>query len=365
MKAGNRIESMSPYSPIEPVDVLSTRLGIPKAKIIKLDANENPYGPSPLVVNALRDLDYIHIYPDPESRKLRDALSITYNVPVNNLLAGSGADELIDLLLRVFVEPGDTVLNCPPTFGMYSFDTVLNYGTVIDVPRRPNFSLDLEAIQSAVEKYHPKIIFTCSPNNPDGRLITEQEIQFLLSLPALIVLDEAYVEFTQKDLDLGSHQSVITQVSKRENLVVLRTFSKWAGLAGLRIGFGAFPDWIISSLWKAKQPYNVNLAASAAALASLQDREYLAINVAKLQSERANLFERLKQFSTLEPYPTQSNFILCRTKSIQAKEIKFRMAERGIFIRHYDTPLLMDFIRVSVGRPEDTIALINQLEKIL
>jgi histidinol-phosphate aminotransferase len=365
MNAGTRITNMAPYTAIEPVDVLSTRLGIPIKNIIKLDANENPYGPSPLVINTLNELEYIHIYPDPESRVLRESLSSAYGVPIKHLMAGSGADELIDLLLRVLVEPGDYVLNCPPTFGMYSFDSILNYGTVIDIPRKPDFSLDLEGIQSSVEKYHPKIIFVCSPNNPDGSLLSEAEIQYLLALPALIVLDEAYVEFTQKDLDLGRNQSLITWVPKRENLVVLRTFSKWAGLAGLRIGFGAFPDWIINSLWKAKQPYNVNLAASAAAIVSLQDSKNLAINVAKIQSERGTLFGKLKQFPQLEPYPTQSNFVLCKTKGFQAKEIKSKLAEQGIFIRHYDTALLKDCIRISVGRPEDTIVLIKQLEKIL
>ncbi len=248
---------------------------------------------------------------------------------------------------------------------MYDFDTILNYGSCINIPRNADFSLDLEAIQKAVQDRKPRIIFACSPNNPDGRLLTQMEIDFLLSQPALIVLDEAYIEFTQTDFDLGINQSLIRQAAIRENLVVLRTFSKWAGLAGLRIGFGAFPDWLMDSLWKAKQPYNVNVAASAAAEASLRDRKYLAENVAKIQTERTRLYEKLQDLPGLIPYPSQSNFILCKVNGTSAKQIKLDLASKGVFIRHYDNNLLSNYIRISVGRPQDTDELIRQLEGLL
>lgn len=365
MKTGKRIVEMTAYTPIEPVGILAERSGISRDRIIKLDANENPYGPSPRVLEALASLDMINIYPDPESRSLRARLSEAHNVPAKNLLAGSGADELIDLLLRVILEPGDRVINCVPTFGMYDFDTMLNYGTCVNIPRNTDFSLDLHAIQKAVALNQPKIIFACSPNNPDGRLLTRKEIEFLLAQPAVIVLDEAYIEFTQQNLDLGVNQSLIRQVTDRENLVVLRTFSKWAGLAGLRIGYGAFPDWLLDSLWKAKQPYNVNVAASIAAEASLKDVRYLAINVAKIQEERSRLYAKLKLLPGITPYPTQSNFILCKTEGISARQIKQYLASKGIFLRHYDNELLQNYIRVSVGRPQDTDDLIKEMEGIL
>ncbi|HEX7555062.1 MAG TPA: histidinol-phosphate transaminase, partial [Leptolinea sp.] len=347
------------------VTILASKMGIPENKIIKLDANENLYGPSPLVFEALQTLDYINIYPDPESRTLRAALAENYQVPIDNLMAGAGADELIDLLLRVLIEPGDIVFNFTPTFGMYNFDAILNFATCINIPRKSDFSLDMAAIRVAVEKYQPKIIFICSPNNPDGSLLSDEEIHYLLSLSALIVLDEAYVEFTQKDLDLGSHRSLIGMVKDRDNLVVLRTFSKWAGLAGLRVGFGAFPNWLMSLLWKTKQPYNINVAANTAALASLKDRKYLAINVAKIQAERSRLIEELSRIPQLTPSTSYSNFVLCKTSGKTAKEIKDNLASGGIFVRHYETNNLQNFLRISVGRPDDTNALINQLEKIL
>ncbi|HEX9018163.1 MAG TPA: aminotransferase class I/II-fold pyridoxal phosphate-dependent enzyme, partial [Anaerolineaceae bacterium] len=259
MKPAARFDNFPPYTPIEPFEVLSARLGRPPEQIVKLDANENPYGPSPLVRQALAGLEFPHIYPDPESRALRQSLSGFTGLPAEYLLAGAGADELIDLLLRVLLEPGDCVINCPPTFGMYPFDTLLNAGQVVDIPRRKDFSLDLPAIRTAVEERKPKVIFITTPNNPDGNLPSAEEIDVLLALPTLIVIDEAYIEFTRAGGRLGENLTRLGEVPSRENLVVLRTFSKWAGLAGLRVGYGAFPGWLLPALWKAKQPYNVNV----------------------------------------------------------------------------------------------------------
>ncbi len=268
MKTASRFESFPAYQPIEPFDVISARLGRPIEDIVKLDANENPYGPAPKARQALAELAFANIYPDPESRALRASLSRFTGTPAEHLLAGSGADELIDLLLRVLLEPGERVLTCPPTFPMYAFDTLLNQGQIVSVPRRPDFSLDLAGIQAAVARHSPKVLFLANPNNPDGSLIPPQVIEELLELPLLLVLDEAYIEFTETGGRLGERLSRIKAVPARQNLVVLRTFSKWAGLAGLRCGYGAFPAWLMPALWKAKQPYNVNVAASTAAIAS-------------------------------------------------------------------------------------------------
>jgi histidinol-phosphate aminotransferase len=280
------------------------------------------------------------------------------------LLTGAGADELIDLLLRVLLEPGDCVINCPPTFGMYPFDTLLNAGQVVDVVRRADFSLDVDAIQRAVETRRPKAIFITTPNNPDGSLPPAEEIDFLLSLPLLVVIDEAYIEFTSGGGRLGESRTRLPEVPGRENLVVLRTFSKWAGLAGLRVGYGAFPTWMLPALWKAKQPYNVNVAASAAALASLQDLDYLAANVERLRQERERLYRLLSGVPYLRPYPSQANFILCQVTGRSAKALKEALARVGVLVRYYNTPLLQDYIRVSVGRPQDSDALMEALQKV-
>ena len=146
--------------------MLSARLGLPADQITKLDANENPYGPSPKARQALASLAYTHIYPDPESRALRAGLAQFTGVSAEYLLAGAGADELIDLLLRVLIEPGDSVLICPPTFGMYPFDTLLNAGQVVEVPRKTDFSLDIPGIQRTLRERAPKVAFLTAPNNP-------------------------------------------------------------------------------------------------------------------------------------------------------------------------------------------------------
>lgn len=361
MQLPPHIANLPPYTPIEPFEVLSARLGRDPSEIIKLDANENPYGMSPRARAALASLDYPHIYPDPESRALRAALSAFTGAPTENLLAGAGADELIDLIMRVTLSPGDAILNCPPTFGMYAFDADLNNARTINVKRNKDFSLDVDGILAAAEKYSPKLIFLTSPNNPDGSLTPQPVLQKLLALPALIVLDEAYIEFAAPE-SLGKTLSQITDVPNRDNLIVLRTFSKMAGLAGLRVGYGAFPSWLMPTLWKAKQPYNVNVAASAAAVAALEDSAYLTQTVTALVAERQRLMDALQKISYLRPYPTESNFILCRALGCDAAQLKAELAQKhGIFIRYFDKPGLNDHIRISVGKPEQTDALVKAL----
>lgn len=362
MKIRAHLESMPAYTPIEPFEVLSARIGRSPSQIVKLDANENPYGPLSAVRDALGKMDFPHIYPDPESRALRKSLAEFTGVGMEYLLAGQGADELLDLLMRVFLEPGDCILSCPPTFGMYSFDAELNAARCVEVQRNTDFSLNMQAVRKAVEIHKPKLFFITSPNNPDGSLISREVMDELLELPTLIVLDEAYIEFAGEDL--GANLSRIRDVPIRENLIVLRTFSKWAGLAGLRIGYGAFPLWLMPALWKSKQPYNVNVAASVAAQVSLEHTAELAQGVETLKQERARLFRLLGEIKFLEPYPTQSNFILCKVTGLDAAELKSKLAQQyGVFIRYFNKPGLRDHIRISVGRPQDTDTLIKALKE--
>ena len=351
------IADMAPYTPIVPFDVLSERLGIPAENIIKLDANENPYGPSPRVYEALTDETYYHIYPDPDSSSLRQALSQYIGVEAAHIVAGHGADELIDLIIRLFIAPGDAVINCPPTFGMYRFDTELNGGSIIDLARKEDFSLHTGAVVDlAANNRNIKLIFITSPNNPDGGILDDACLQELLQLPLIVVLDEAYIEFAG-----GSRANWVLE---HENLIVLRTFSKWAGLAGLRVGYGIFPHWILSHLLKIKQPYNVNVAGAAAALASLSDVSRLEENVGKIVAERGRLYAALQAFDFLEPYPSEANFILSRVIGRDAAALKATLAERGILIRYFDTPGLRNHVRISVGTPSQTSVLLEVLSTL-
>jgi histidinol-phosphate aminotransferase len=352
------IQGMPAYEPILPFEVLSRALGRLPEQIVKLDANENPYGILPAVRAALAGMPFPNIYPDPGSQALCHALADYHGLPVENSLAGAGADELIDLIMRLTIDPGDVLLNCPPTFGMYPFDGDLNCARVVSVSRREDFSLDLPAIEQAVRIHQPKLIFVASPNNPDGSLVSLPDIQRLLALPVLVVLDEAYMEFAPP----GS--SMLAEAPRWNNLVVLRTFSKWAGLAGLRVGFGVFPIELMPHLWKIKQPYNVSVAASTAAIVALQHGAELNEIGQRIIAERERLFGLLKTIPYLRPYPSQSNFILCRIRGRQAAALKKDLAQAGVLVRYFDKPGLQDCIRISVGRPDQTDILIQTLRSL-
>ena len=351
------LQDLEEYTPIVPFEVLSQRLGIPAWSLIKLDANENLYGPSPRVRQALAAGDHYHIYPDPDHTLLREAIQSYIGLDKAHILCGNGSDELLDLVMRLFIQPGDAVINCPPTFGMYAFDAGINGARVMEVPRRSDFSLEVEGIETLFhvqpEGEKPKLLFLASPNNPDGGIISGDDILRLLRLPLVVVIDEAYAEF--------SGESAAHLVPKCPNLIVLRTFSKWAGLAGLRVGYGLFPLEIIKYLWKIKQPYNVNVAAQAAVLASLEDIDYLRGNVERIIAERERLYVSLQEIEYLRPYPSRSNFILCRVMGREASELKQTLEGEGILVRYYRQPGLRDCVRISVGKPEQNEALLAAL----
>ena len=363
------IADMEEYVPIQPFEVLSQRLGIPAERIVKLDANENPYGPLPVVAEALAEYPYYHIYPDPQQTELRAALSRFAGVPAEHILPSHGADEMLDYLCRLFLQPGDAIINCPPTFGMYSFDAGLAGATVLEAWRNPDYSLNLDEIERVVasagqSKIAPtglppksKILFLTSPNNPSGNWLPDEELRRLLQLPVLVVLDEAYVEF-------ADYPSRASWVLDYENLIILRTFSKAAGIAGLRLGYGICPLWLMEALWKFKQPYNVNVAASVAGLASLHHVDEIMAVVDKLKAERNRLFALLQTIPYLHPYPTQANFILCRVLERDARALKQSLEQQGILVRYYNKPGLDNCIRISVGRPEQTDRLLAALRGV-
>lgn len=354
----SHIVEMPGYEPVLPVSRLAEQLGLARENLVKVDANENPYAPFDFVKQALAGMDNSNRYPDPESTLLRNALAEYLNVPVENLLAGAGADDLIDLLMRLFLSPGDMVLNCPPTFGMYAFDADLQDARVVNVPRREDFSVDIPAVEQAVAQYKPKLMFITSPNNPDGSLLSPGDLERLLVLPVVLVLDEAYIEFAP------AGTSAVQRVTEFQNLVVLRTFSKWAGLAGLRVGYGAFPLWMMEQLWKMKQPYNLSVAGECAGVASIQHADDLNRIAGLLIVERERLYNELRQFNWLLAYPSQSNFILCRLNGKDTCQVKMDLARQGVLVRYFNKPGLADCIRISVGRPQDTDRVIQALSQI-
>ncbi len=349
------IVALEPYTPILPLEVLAERLGLPIEQLVKLDANENPYGPAPAALAALTTEAHYHIYPDPGHTRLRGALADYTGQPAETILCGAGADELIDMLLRLILEPGDSVIDCPPTFGMYRFDTEVCGGKVVSVPRRADFSLDIPAIEVAVADSAARLLFLTSPNNPTGNLLPPDQLERLLRLPLLVVVDEAYLEFA------GIGQGYAPWVARHENLAILRTFSKWAGLAGLRVGYGIFPAWLAEQLWKIKQPYNVSVAAQVAAVASLEERALLLERVAKIVAERERLMPLLAALPYLRPRPSSANFILCQVVGRDARELKLALERQGVLVRYYNSQLLRQEIRISIGTPAQSEALLAAL----
>lgn len=366
------IAALEAYTPVAPIEVLSAQLGLPVEQIMKLDANESPYGPSPRAAAAIDALGggkplaesvqfleplALAIYPDPTHTFLRERLSNYTGQPAERILCSSGSGELIDLLMRAFIQPGDVILDCPPTFGMYAFDGGLHAARIVNVPRDAAFELDVEAVVAAVHTHRPKLLFLAVPNNPTGNPLPRAAIERLLDLPTMVVVDEAYVEF--------AGATVADLVGQRPNLAVLRTFSKWAGLAGLRIGYGLFHEALIQHLWKIKQPYNINVAAQAAALASLADVDYLMSRVQEVIAERERVYARLRTLAGVHVYPSQANFLLLRVLNGSALQLKNDLYRRGILVRYFNKPGLDDCIRVSMGTPAQNDAFLAALEALV
>jgi len=343
------------YSPCKSPETLEGKVEVPVENIIKLDANENPYGCSPKVPQALANYPYLNIYPDAGQTELRELLAGYTGVGAENIVAGNGSDQLIDLILRLFVEPGDEVINCVPSFAMFRFVTELCDGTLVEVPRDENFAVNVKALKAAIDS-KTKIIFLANPNNPTGTIMPQPDIVEVLDTGLPVVVDEAYYEF--------SGETVVPLISQYKNLMVLRTFSKWAGLAGLRVGYGIFSPEIADYLLRIKPPYNVNAAALVAVRESLKDIDYLMGRVQAIIAERERLFAGLEKLKWLTPFPSQANFIFCSVLNGKANELQQKLQRKGILVRYFDKPMLRNSIRISVGKPEHTDALIKALREI-
>ncbi|MDP2954691.1 MAG: aminotransferase class I/II-fold pyridoxal phosphate-dependent enzyme [Chloroflexota bacterium] len=368
------LQGFHPYHPVQPPEVLSRRAGVPPEKVIKLDSNENPYGCSPRVREALGQYGLYHIYPDPAHAGLREALEGYVGLGREHIVVGSGSDELIDLILRLFIEPGDKVINCEPTFEPYRVRTDVCGGEVVVVPRDEGFAVDVDGVERALDKA-TKVIFVATPNNPSGNTTPLGDILRLVDTGRVVVVDEAYFEFCG--------ETAAPLVARYPNLFVLRTFSKWAGLAGLRVGYGLFPTAIAQRLQDIKLPYNVNAAAQVAGRESLKDLDHIQGTVKAILTERERLYGLLSNFFrenmtddeqssvavdllrglSSPVLPSRANFLLCRLGS-RANEVKESLERKGIFVRYFNTPRMLDYIRITVGKPEHTDALIEALKEI-
>jgi histidinol-phosphate aminotransferase len=347
---------LQPYESVSPPEVLAERAGIPQSEVVKLDANENPYGPSPKVAEALADMDQLHLYPDPAQTAMRAAISTYIGLPPEHIVVGNGSDEIIDLAFRAVLAPGDAIVNSTPTFGMYDFTAHVCGGQTVEVERDADFQIDLPGIISAARD-GATIIILASPNNPSGNGVPPRAIERMLETDALVIMDEAYAEF-------GGTSSAWL-VPQHHNLVVLRTLSKWAGLAGLRLGYGLMDPDLADLLMRAKPPYNVNQAAAVGLLASLSDTETLNARAKLIIEERERMFDLLAGLPGVTPMPSDANFVLCRVPDGRAHDAFEGLAQRGVFVRYYSRGKLADYLRVSVGTTEQTDRLIAALAEAL
>ncbi|MSQ35549.1 MAG: histidinol-phosphate transaminase [Dehalococcoidia bacterium] len=349
------LRALRGYEPIAPPEVVAMRYGVPPERIVKLDGNENPYGPSPRALAVLAAPYAAHRYPDPDQRRLREALAARHGVPAECIVAGAGSDELIDLLFRTYVRPRDHVVIASPTFGMYAFDAELHDAEVVDVPLRDDWAPDADALVAAAAS--ARIVFIPSPNNPTGGTLPPALVERLLDSGALLVVDEAYIEFAHAP-------SLVERAAAGEPLVVLRTFSKWAGLAGLRVGYGVLPAPMARVLMQVKQPYGVNVAAEVAALASLEDRALLDERACALTGERDRLAAQLAGLGWLHPAPSEANFLLVRLDRGDAVSVREALRRHGVFVRAFDHSRLRRHVRISVGTAADSTRLLEALTAI-
>jgi histidinol-phosphate aminotransferase len=349
------LRNVETYAAVDPPEELARRAGIPEHKIIKLNGNENPHPPLDSVRKAVAQTA-INIYPDPLQRKVRQALAGYTGVDADHIIAGAGSDELIDLLFRLFIEPGDTILDFDPTFAMYAFCARVADGKLKLVPRNETFDLDVEAAKKAIDP-RTKIIFVSSPNNPTGNMATEEQVRALLETGLVVVVDEAYFEFCK--------QTAAHLVPEYDNLVVLRSMSKWAGLAGLRVGYGMMSPTLVKHIVDIKSPYNLNVAAEAGLLASIQEAPALLADVEKIVRERERMIKLLKTLPGVKPWPSAGNFVLVQFGPGKAQSVFQGLAQQGIFVRKFGSDRLRDCFRISVGTPAQTDALVAAMRELV
>ncbi|HHU50923.1 MAG TPA: histidinol-phosphate transaminase [Firmicutes bacterium] len=353
------ILEISPYVPGKPVDEVRRELGI--TDVIKLASNENPLGPSPKGRTAVSEvLSELHIYPDGNSFYLKQALAAKLGVKVEELIIGNGSDEIIKLLAEAFFRPGDEVVISEHTFGEYAYAAHLMGAKIRRAPAGQDFGHDLEQMAAAVTE-RTKAVFICNPNNPTGTMITKDELEkFISSVPSqvLIVLDQAYFEYVEDP----AYPDGIDYIGDGR-VLVLRTFSKIYGLAGLRVGYGIGAAGLISYLNRVKEPFNVNIPAQAAARAALEDTEFLAKSKKLNQDGIAFLTAGFTELG-LDYVPTQANFILFATP-YHSKDVFQRMLEKGVIVRTGDIFGLPKYIRVTVGTEEQNERFLKALKEVL
>lgn len=310
-----------------------------------LDANENPYGT-------------LNRYPDPHQQKLKVAISKIKSINPENIFLGNGSDEIIDLLIRIFCEPGkDKILTLTPTYGMYAVSAAVNDVELMEIPLDNHFQPEMGAVTTSLNTPNLKIVFLCSPNNPSGNTLNPDAVRNILEqFNGIVVIDEAYIDFT-------SQPSWSIQLAAYPNLVVMQTFSKAWGLAAARVGFCFAGTSIISLLNKIKPPYNISGPNQVAVSVAIDNKASMLKTVTAILDARTDLQEALSAIAAVKKiYPTEANFILFEVPD--AKSTYQQLVDRKIIARNRNS-VVKNCIRVTVGTPEENSIFINALKEIL
>ncbi len=353
------IRKLIPYEPGKPIEELERELGISGS--IKLASNENPVGPSPRVVEAImQNAPKINFYPDGDSFYLKAALAAHLGLSRDELILGNGSNEVIELALRSFLLPGDDIVCSAGAFLVYELATRAMGGRPIQVPMK-DYTHDLEAMAAAVTP-RTKMVFIANPNNPTGTMNTEEEVlSFLRKVPpqVLLIFDEAYREYVDRE----DFPDTLELLRRHDNLLVMRTFSKAYGLAGLRLGYGAASKEAVAVMNKVRQPFNVNLLAQVAALAALRDQDHLKKVVGLCWEERERL-EHVLDGMGLAYLPSETNFILVKLGR-DGREVFNALLKKGVIVRAMGGYGFPDTIRVTIGLPEENNRFLRELAGVL
>ncbi len=328
----------------------------PGTSILKLNTNENPYPPSPKVMEALKNLDSesLRRYPDPFAREFCQAVGDALDIPVDWVIVGNGSDDLLNLLVRCCAEGRDRKVVYPtPTYVLYRVLSAMQPAAVVEVPYPDSFQLPIEDLVAA----NGAITFIASPNSPSGHAVPLADVRNLAQqVSGIVVIDEAYVDFADC--------SALPLVHEFENVIVLRTLSKGYSLAGLRLGFGIANPNLLAGLFKVKDSYNIDAIAIALGTAAMRDRAYKDACANKVKASRTKLAIDLKTlgFSVLE---SQGNFILATPSKGNAEVLHVRLKERGILVRYFKQPGLDNKLRISVGTNEQNQILVEALARLI
>ncbi|MFT9847577.1 histidinol-phosphate transaminase [Aneurinibacillus sp. REN35] len=349
-----RIVNLPVYEPGKPIEDVKRELGL--TEVIKLASNENPFGSSPKVKEAIiAELDLLPIYPDGACLELRSAVASFLTVEEQSLIFGNGSDEIVMLIARAYLEAGVNTIMAAPTFSVYKTNAVIEGAEVIEVPCI-NGAHDLDAMAARINE-QTRVVWVCNPNNPTGLMIEEEElVSFLERVPehVLVVLDEAYVEYVKST----SFPKSIDLLATYKNIIVLRTFSKIYGIAALRVGYGIASPEIVDKLNRVREPFNVNHLAQKAAVAALSDQEFVSRCRTANAEGLAQVYAELDALG-VPYYPSETNFVYMMPERA-SKELFEEMLRQGVIIRAFPQA-----IRVTIGSREQNEKMLAALKSVL